>query len=91
MKKYRTSGSWSNEIEEVEITRETDKCVFYKGCNGEEIKEHKRTGYRNYFDSWMEAYGYLLERETDNVNKALKNLKKAQEKLKIVQAMKEPK
>lgn len=58
MKKYKTGG-YEKLIEEVEIARETEKCVYIKdrfGHGNEKIsREAKRGSYANYFDTIGEA------------------------------------
>lgn len=68
MKKYKTK--WRNEIEEVEILRETDKCVFLKGRNGGEDKELKRTSWHNFFNTWEEARSFLLGKAKGKLDRA---------------------
>jgi len=71
MKKYKIN-SWNADIEEIEIERETDKCVFLRWSHGNRIhKEAKRSGYDQYFDTLKEAREYLIQR-TENTVKNLK-------------------
>ncbi len=61
MIKYKANSSF-NEIEEVEVVRETEKCVYVqRGLQGGERRESKLSSYDNYFSSWDEAHEFLLE------------------------------
>ena len=84
MKKYKVTKWGGAKIEEVEVIRETEKCVFFNGYRGEH-RAMKVTGYDNWFDTWGEAHAYLMEKaerlarqarvELDRANGLLGNVK----------------
>lgn len=83
MKKYKTGG-WSDIlIEEIEIIRETEKCIFYLGWSDktQERKSLKHSSSEQYWDTWHEAYDYLLEKERKAVDNAEDNLARRKENL----------
>ena len=75
MKMYKTS-SWDFKIEEVEILRKTDKCVFYES-RGQEVRANND----RYFDTWELAKQSIIDRERDDLERAEGQLKHAQEEL----------
>lgn len=92
MKKYRTSYG---EIEEIDVLRETEKCViiqtgdgiFYK--NGER-RDMKRTEHSyNYFDTWQEARQFLIDRENTVIADLEKQIAAHRATLQKIEAMKQ--
>jgi hypothetical protein len=85
MKKFRT---WHDQIEEVEINRETAKYVILPPY---ERRDAKRSdiGY-NYFDSWQEARQFLIDREKTAIVDLLAKVKQHQETLDKLQEMSQP-
>ncbi len=61
MKKYQI-GMYGDDITEVDVIRETDKCVFVRTSGGQERRERKDAGYYRKFDSWEQARDVLIER-----------------------------
>ena len=55
MIKYKPG--WGNEINKVEVIRETAKSVFLQSG-----REAKKGLFGNYFDTWNDAWQYLKER-----------------------------
>ena len=71
IRKYRTG--WSNAIESVDCTKETNNCVW-PSDDKYGRRELKRSDYRQYHDTWAEAKLYLVtkcERETANAQRML--------------------
>ena len=70
--KYRTNYAKDN-IKEVEITRETNKSVFFLSYNGkgkDERSERKESKYCMYFDTWVDAHLFLLNSAHKRVKSA---------------------
>lgn len=87
MIKYRTR--WDN-IEAVEVLRETDKMVFVHGRGGrKEEREAKRSDYQNWFDSWGEAKAFLVANAEKDVEDARMQLERAKGKLGQLLGMRE--
>jgi len=85
--KYRTR--W-DEIEAVEVLRETDKMVFLPGRGrSKEEREAKRSDYQNWFDSWDEAKAFLVADAEKAVEAARMNLERAKGKLVRLRGMRE--
>ncbi len=89
MKKYKTT-SWSDNIEEVEIIRETDKSVFNMGWRGEE-RSAKSSEYCIYHNTWSAAHGYLVGRTQTKINGFRSRLEKEEEELEKLAEMGEQK
>jgi hypothetical protein len=92
MKKYRTGG-WGKElIEEVEVERETEQCVWIKRYpTSKEASRHaKRSSYDNFFDTWEEAHAYLREQRLLAVESAKRQLVGAEKLLANIDALKRP-
>lgn len=92
MIKYMTSY-YGQDIEKVEIIRETSKQVVVKqGRAGEfEREQAKRSSYKNFFDTWLEAHTFLVNKQTVIVERLTTDLKDEKKNLLKLLAMKEPK
>ena len=86
--KYKRGG-YREAIERVEITRETEKCVWEKTLRGERCHK-KRSRSEIYFDTWEDAHRDLFEQITSKVEYAKMSVIAAQETLDEVKAMKNP-
>jgi hypothetical protein len=77
MKYYKVKlYTWSPEISEVEIDRETEHSVFIKGR-----REAKETGYTAYFKTFNEAFSKLEGIILDNISNKEESLMKAKNEL----------
>ncbi len=77
MIKYTTKAWGGGRIEVVEIEKETEHCVWEmtESYGGKKLRRYKKhSDYSNYFDTWQEAFDYLLVR-------AMRKLKLAQEQV----------
>ena len=93
MKKYKTSR-WDNEIEEIEIARETEHSIWIKGerwGGSYECRCKKATKWDIYHNTWRAAYACLLDRLTRNVESAKDQLEECEQDLREIQVLKEPK
>ena len=79
MKWYRC-GSWGDDIREVEVVRETEKCLFYM-VNGKERRINKSGYYETYFKTREEAVNSVRSRLGVTVLNAKNRLKSAEEEL----------
>ena len=86
MIKYKTGG-WKTLIEQVEVLRETKKCVFLNSYRGES-RVNKNSSYENYFDTWQEAYDYIHRQAINALSMKKTALTKAEEKLKEIENLK---
>ena len=75
MKMYKTS--YGLQIEEREITRKTEKCVFYLTIRGKEQKELIQTVYHLWHETKLDAANYLLEKAEKEVERCQCRLKDA--------------
>jgi hypothetical protein len=82
MKKYRTSSYSYNLIKEVEVDRFSEMSVWIDGR-----RIARRTENHNYFDTWEEAHNYLIDRATDNVYTAQRELTRAEAELDKIKAL----
>lgn len=53
MKKYKTTGKFSR-IDVVEISRETEHCVWVRGIR------RSKTGYQSFHDTYDEAKAHIV-------------------------------
>lgn len=94
MKKYRTGGDWAGtEIREIEVARETEKCVYVIELVGKVRKERRRdkvTSFDIIHDSWDEAHAYLTRRAEQKLQSARLALQDAQSKVGNIKGMKKP-
>jgi len=61
---------WSKDnIETVEVLRETEKCVFTASGNSER-RHNKISDWARYYDSWSDAYDYLIKQVENSVSAA---------------------
>jgi hypothetical protein len=91
MIKYRTI--WG-EIKPREITRETEKKVFFLGkkYGGEEEEqcEAKESQYQNYFDTWQQAHDFVVRQQEAKVKSLRAQLERENRRLGQIRGMKEP-
>ena len=87
--KYKRGG-FSEAIERVEITRESEKCVWEKTRNGE-CRHKKYSRSEIYYDSWDEAHKDLLDHTKAILEREKRSVMAAQETLDEVKAMQDPK
>jgi len=87
--KYLVDYSKDN-IKEIDIIRETEKCV-YIACGSGERRVAKLSTWGNYFDSWDDAYTYLINNVNNEVESAERRFKAACEKRVKVESLEESK
>ena len=80
MKKYRTR--WQ-EIELVEIEKETESCVWIKGR-----KSLKRSTFESYHDTEYDAKGFIIGEAEDNLTAAERSVEYCKQKLEKAKAAK---
>lgn len=87
--KWRTG--LGHEIERVECTRESDKCVwFYDDFWKDERKEHKSSSYVQYHDTWEAACEFLMLKAERRVMSARRQLELANSFLGNVKGLRKP-
>lgn len=84
MIKYKAE-IWHNEIDEVEVERETESSVWINGR-----RHAKQTSCACYFDTWDEALDYKLSKSQDEVERARSALERAKSKLGNIKGLKKP-
>jgi hypothetical protein len=83
MKKYRVNIGWGDaRIEEVEVERETEMSIWINGD-----RHAKRSDSLNYFTSYNEAYGTLLDKAEKKVSLQKNQLKAVTEFLEDVKGL----
>ena len=73
MIKYKTGWAY-NDIEEVEILRETDRSVWVEKSTGGTCQHPKHSTNSNYWDTWEIAHSYLMrvvQRKIDKLQRQL--------------------
>ena len=80
--KYRTSDVWHAKIEEVEVERESDKCVWISG------RRQAKDGWMQYHETWQAAKDYLVRRAERSVQAARSALERENSKLGNAKGMK---
>lgn len=86
MKRYITEG-WNSKIEEIEVSRETEKCYFVR--HAPHLPEDRRMKTHNFHNTWLDAHAYLLNRAADKVERLKKELQRAESELATVQDMRQ--
>ena len=86
--KYKRGG-YREAIERVEITRESEKCVWEKVRSGEH-RHMKRSRSEIYYDTWEDAHADLLKHTISVFEHAKQRVIIAQETLDEVKAIKNP-
>ena len=75
--KYYKTGGYGKLIKEVEVTKETDKCIYIKNeYNGKEERIAKLGNFANYFKSYDEAKCFLETKKQIIIEKLEASLKK---------------
>ena len=83
---HRSRGK---EIERREVIRETPYCVFVHDGRRER-KENKSGAYEQRFDTWNEAYVFLLARAQRDYDRAARDFSQCKLELESVKAMINP-
>ena len=83
MKMFKTCN---DRIEEVEVTRVTEKSVFLSSRfhKNVERRQERLNGYESFFETWEEARSYLVKkkkREIENHETTLRTLNNELDKL----------
>ena len=74
--KYYKTGSYGKLIKEVEVTKETEKCIYVKNeYNGKEERIMKLGSYTNYFNSYDEAKCFLQTKKKIQIEQLEVSLK----------------
>ena len=74
--KYYKTGSYGKLIKEVEVTKETEKCIYVKNkYNGKEERIMKLGIYTNYFNSHDEAKCFLQTKKKIQIEQLEVSLK----------------
>lgn len=84
MKKY-LAKRYYNQIEEVEILRETDSFVYVKTSTGRERREAKISNHDSYFDTYQEAKDWFLKLANDKVELLECQLNRAREEYSYIE------
>ncbi len=84
MKKYRVGG-WgtTTKIDELEISKESDHSIWITGGEYTHV-ERKNTVENKHFDTWQEAYDYLLNSMTNQRDNFRRRLADAEHDLTTV-------
>ena len=92
MKKYKINIKWMRpEIEEIDVIRETEKqVVMNSDWRGRERREAKVSEFYEYHNTWIEAYGRLLELASKRIVVAEKSLYEANQNYSDIVVMKHP-
>ncbi len=84
MKKFKVT-TISDQIVEVVVERETEKSVWINGR-----KSSKRSNYENFFDTWEDAYAFLLGGARKKVISAERTLENATNKYNAILSISNP-
>jgi hypothetical protein len=77
--------SYGNEIQKIEVIKETDKTVTLP--NGS--RDYKSTSWKNYFDTFADAFEYLVDRENKAIRRYERQIEVHRENLKEIRNIKE--
>lgn len=79
----------SASIEQINVLRETELCVFLQ--EGRKERRVNKIGYReSYFSSWEEAHAFLLDKANERLLSARRELERAQGNYGNIKGMKKP-
>ena len=87
MKKYYRVYNFSTEISEIEVSKETEHTIWYKGKSGTEQQRRKNTYNEKYFETFTEAKVCMIIIHSDNVDLLKYKLKIAIETLEKVKSL----
>jgi hypothetical protein len=87
--KYRVSLWYEPVIAKREITKETDKSVFWDDFTRSGARELKTSQYHKWFDTWEEAHCCAMEYAQARVDSLRRQLEVAKGLLGNVKGMKE--
>jgi hypothetical protein len=80
--KYYKTRSYGTLIKEIEVTRETDKCVYVVNKhNNKEERVVKLTTYENYFASYDEAKCFLQTTKKIKIEQIERSLERQKSEL----------
>lgn len=91
--KFKTGSFTKGLIEQVECTRETDKCVYVIGRYGhgdEESRVSKVGSYARFHDTWADAHAHLMKSAMAKVSIARGQLERANAELGNIKGLKQP-
>lgn len=86
---YRASLGWGSDIETIEITRETDKTVWFVNDNGNNVREAKSSDWRNWFDTFKDAKEFLINRKQSDIDDLRRRLEGKKSELGNLKGLKE--
>ena len=89
MYKYLVGGH-REQIEKVEITRESDKSIWIKVSDDKERQEKKRSRNGDYYDTWQEAHKDLIDFARRKVERSIQSIKDSRDELNGIINLKEP-
>ena len=91
MKKYQTGG-WQGTglIQEIEVLRETDKCVYVADRFGKERRQMKESRYEQIHETWEAAHQFLMEGQQEKVDRLRRQLEVANSTLGNIKGLKKP-
>jgi hypothetical protein len=95
VKRYKIDRKWIKaKIQEIEVSRETGKCLFIAGIDHRgrpiESRENKISEYYEFHESWDIAHARLMEIANGNVLSARRRLEEANSTLGNIKGMKCP-
>ncbi len=86
--KYYKTGGYGTLIVEVEVTKETEKCIYIKNkYNGKEDRISKSSNYENYFKSYDEAKCFLETKKKIKIEHLEAALKRERNELEIIERL----
>ena len=95
--KYYKTGGYKTDIEEVEVTRVSDKCIWvvdnstwakHKGKT--DSREYKKTSYRQYHETWKEAHQHLFYKAETKLRNLKNSVDRAEAELIKIGLMSDP-
>lgn len=80
-----------DKIEKVEISRETDRFVFFKtDPNDWRIRKERKESKSNYFDTWRDAHIFLYNSCDNKIESLEKRLYSEKERFRKILLLEEP-
>jgi hypothetical protein len=86
---YQTGGYPNGSIRSIEVTRVTEKTVYYNNSAGREVSERRTTTYYQWHDTFQEAKDYLLEQYGRKIENTKDKLQKLRSVLGQIESLKE--
>ena len=86
MKKFR--ANYGTRIEELEVTKETDKQIVYKRKeDGREVRESKVSDWASWHETKEDAVNFMVSKQQLKIDEHLKQIEYCQERIETIRSL----